>query len=120
MPLPHLFRFGEPGSHQGNGPLWSRDGRESFLRDLSDDDGMMVSTPVNTDPTFAVGRVTRLFPTGRRTGFMMTTPQRNYDVAPDGLFVMMRQSGSLPPPVTEIRRVQHWYEELNRLVPADH
>ena len=44
---------------------------------------------------------------------------RNYDVAPDGRFLMIKeanadQSSALP----HIVVVQHWFEDLKRLVPA--
>jgi hypothetical protein len=39
-----------------------------------------------------------------------------YDVLPDGRFVMFR--GPSPIDAREIVVVHHWFEELNRLVPA--
>ena len=39
-----------------------------------------------------------------------------YDVLPDGRFVMIR--GADPTGTREIVLVQHWFEELKRLVPT--
>jgi hypothetical protein len=43
-----------------------------------------------------------------------------YDVAPDGTrFLMIRQNeGSAEPPITQIVVVQHFDQELKRLVPV--
>ncbi len=38
-----------------------------------------------------------------------------YDVAPDGRFVVVRPEPL--PPVTQLHLVQSWHEELKRLVP---
>ena len=47
---------------------------------------------------------------------------RHYDVSPDGKrFLLLKDvetSGSTEPPPPEIRVVQHWVNELERLVPA--
>ena len=43
---------------------------------------------------------------------------RTYDVAPDGRFVMIElDTGSLAAQATSLQFVEHWFEELTRLVP---
>ena len=46
------------------------------------------------------------------------TLERNYDVAPDGRFVMIEAEAS-EVASTEIYLATNWATELNRLVPAD-
>jgi len=44
---------------------------------------------------------------------------RNYDVSPDGKrFLMIREAPGEQPVVPHIQLVQHWVEELDRLVPV--
>jgi hypothetical protein len=50
--------------------------------------------------------------------FSSGAPARNYDVAPDGRFIMGEEWTHPLQPVTEIRVVQNWFEELRRLVPV--
>ena len=45
---------------------------------------------------------------------------RSYDIAPDGRRFVMRTAASAElQPMTDIRIVLNWLEELKRLVPAD-
>jgi hypothetical protein len=48
------------------------------------------------------------------------TPQYggDFDVAPDGRFLMMREGAAPDAARPRIVHVQHWVEELKRLVPA--
>ena len=46
---------------------------------------------------------------------------RHYDVSPDKRFLLLKDvdvSGANKPAPPEIRIVLHWFDELNRLVPA--
>jgi serine/threonine-protein kinase len=71
----------------GTEPVWSRDGRRLHYRG----DRRMIAATIVTEPSLAVS--------DRRTVFFdsfdsdMPMPHRNYDVAPDGRFVMIAAAG---------------------------
>ena len=90
----------------GNGPLWSKDGRELFYREGN----RLMSVPVPLDLSASFGTPRMLF-----EGEYGTAPGRNYDVSTDGRFLMIKNAG-LP---SEITVVLNWFEELKRLVPTN-
>jgi Tol biopolymer transport system component len=94
----------------GEEPVWSHDGRELFYRH---GDRMFV-VDIETRPSFTVSPPRVLFE-GR---FEYTTGghSQNYDVAPDGRFLMIQRVESAR--LTEIRVVVGFDRELERLVPA--
>jgi serine/threonine protein kinase/Tol biopolymer transport system component len=91
----------------GTEALWSRDGRELFYRR----GGAVFGVPIDTHHGFSAGKPAVLF---------QGTYVRNvldYDVAPDGRFLMMKPSDAeLAPP--ELHVVLNWIDELTRRVPA--
>ncbi|PYR78894.1 MAG: hypothetical protein DMF87_13060 [Acidobacteria bacterium] len=100
-------------------PLWARSGRELFY--LAPD-GALLTVPV--DPrgaTWSAGTSTKLVAGRYFTGNSVYTA-RQYDVSPDGQrFLMIKEGGgtdqtAVPP---QIVVVQHWTEELKRLVPIN-
>jgi Tol biopolymer transport system component len=98
----------------GTRPLWARSGKELFYLGPS---GAMMSAFVEGGSTFRSGNPTRLFE-GR---YFMTaaTAGRTYDVSPDGQrFLMIKVGGVSGETVapTSIIVVQHWFEELKRLM----
>jgi serine/threonine-protein kinase len=92
----------------GTQPVWSRDGKELFYRCGSK---MMVASII-TEPEFKVTSSEVLFE-GR---YLMFGAFHNYDVAPDGRFLMIQESGESTPPY--IHLVLNWFEELKRLAPT--
>ncbi len=69
----------------GDQPTWSPSGREIFYRDAT----KMVAAAVQLAPTFAVTSRTPLFTDGFvRSGTL------DYDVLPDGGFVMLQPSAA--------------------------
>lgn len=75
-----------------------------------------MSVRIATVPTFQAGTPEPLF----ANAFLRTGWGRTYDVAPDGrrfLLTFMKESPPAPPP-PQMVLVQHWFEELKRLVPA--
>ena len=68
----------------GTEPRWARNGRELFFRSR----GQMMSLPVSPGTGFAPGSARALFPVGPYAG-AANRPQ--YDVAPDGRFLMIRR-----------------------------
>jgi serine/threonine-protein kinase len=93
-------------------PIWSPDGRGLFYRDVS---GRKILS-VLFDTTAAVpspGRP-RLVAEGP---FVRGRPHgRQYDVAPDGRFLVIVQDA--PPPPTEYHVVLNWFEELESRFPG--
>ena len=90
-------------------PYWSR-GSDELYYHLGD---KMMVVQVATQPAFSAGRPEMLF----QGDFEFSPRIRNYDVAPDGRFLMVRT-----PPESAARTmvlVLNWFEELNQLVPVD-
>ena len=68
----------------GSEPVWARSGKEIFYRS----DRRMMAVPVQTIPTFALGRALRLFEGDYEFSHRNHT---NYDVSPDGQrFLMLK------------------------------
>ncbi len=115
----YVERYPERGSLQkvsrsgGFAARWASDGKELYY--LSLDGRSLMAVPVSTGETLTVGTERKLFD----GSFPSSGPGvRPYDVMPDGKrFVMIRQdsAGSESP---RLIVVQHWTEELKRLVPA--
>ncbi|NQT02437.1 MAG: serine/threonine-protein kinase [Planctomycetes bacterium] len=91
----------------GQQPMWSRDGKELFYRN-----GIkMMAAAVETESQFRVTGHIELFE-GR---YLSTASLQNYDVAPDGRFLMIRETKESTP--LGINVVLNWFDELKRLVP---
>ena len=72
----------------------------------------MMVIPIQTSPTFNAGEPRLLFE-GR---FLPGDPGLpNYDVAPDGRFLMIESTGG--PTATKLNVVLNFFEELKRLDP---
>jgi serine/threonine-protein kinase len=101
----------------GTRPVWGRSGRELELFYVAPD-GALMHVAVRGGPAWTAGAPTKMLE-GR---YLLSTGaryQRNYDVAPDGQrFLMIKPTGTdatdTPP---QIFVVQHFDEELKRLVP---
>ena len=91
-------------------PVWSRDGRELFYIDISQN---VVSIPLLPGAAFRFGRARVLFPS---LGFFMNPYHPQFDVAPDGRFAMIRQSGGEQLGVVV---VFGFFEELRRRMAAE-
>jgi Tol biopolymer transport system component len=72
-------------------PKWRRDGRELYYLSL---DGKMMSVPVSTGPVFTTGRPVVLFQTPLTVNRSSPTRDRQFDVAPDGRFLMSEPAAS--------------------------
>jgi Tol biopolymer transport system component len=118
----YIERYPETGSRQqistsgGNRPVWSRNGRELVFSSL--DNRQMLAVPVQSGTTLVAGRPQVLFEFAM---LPVTGGNRPWDLAPDGRFVIIgsgqaEAGGSAP---ANLILVQHWFEELKRLVPAN-
>ncbi len=88
-------------------PRWARDGSAIFFLDLST---RMVEARVTTEPEFTVLGTRVLFDASEYAQTSLS--RRNYDVAPDGRFLMVRRADGSRAGAMVV--VEHWTEELRR------
>ena len=97
----------------GRAPAWGRSGDELFY---VQDDRRMMATSIQTSPSFSRSTPEILF----EGDYLTSINARQYDVAPDGRFVMMKAgdqtSGDVRRP--RITVVLDWFEELLERVPV--
>ncbi len=86
----------------GRAPVWSRDGREVFYRNRA----AVMAVEIRTSPALRIGTPQLLFE-GPYEPDPAPSGSVNYDVAPDGRFLMVQSA-----PLTEIHVVLNWVEEL--------
>ena len=89
----------------GREPAWAPDGQSLFFRRADE----MWTASVTTSPEVAAGAPRRLFE-GSYAG--ETFGQPNYDVAPDGRFLMIRERDSSK--TVRLHVVTNWFTELAR------
>ena len=109
--VPEYRVTADGGSH----PTWSRGEAplELFYRDPADTRKMM-AVEIDTRDGFRVGDPQELF----QFDASAYTPVRSYDVGPEGRFIMTKRWVPPPQPVTSLRVVFNWVDELERLVPT--
>jgi dipeptidyl aminopeptidase/acylaminoacyl peptidase len=89
----------------GTEPLWSHRGSELFYRDAS---GNLVAVEVHTNPTFSLGRATKLFPAA---GFTSLRFSPQYAVGRDDRhFLMIRPAATNA--ADKLIFVENWFEEV--------
>jgi Tol biopolymer transport system component len=94
----------------GTEPVWAPTGRELFYFDESKS---LMAVPVQTSGgQFSFGRPAKVFDTKYSAWFY------SYDVAPDGRFLMMKESAGDPNHPPSMVVVLNWSEELKRRVPT--
>ena len=104
----------------GEQPAWSRNGRELFYVQGGGLSGGGVTTlmavRVATAPTFVAGTPEPVF----ESADLRIAWGRSYDVAPDGRRFLLTLNKEAPTNLapTQMIFVQHWFEELKRLVPT--
>ena len=101
----------------GTRPLWARNGQELFYVSPT---GALMRVGVERGPSWAATTPTMLVKEGYFT-IPGGNPGRTYDISPDGQrFLMIKEGGgtdqTAAPP--QIIVVQHFDEELKRLVPT--
>ena len=97
----------------GTEVVWSRDGTELFYRDGE----AMWAVDVETEGAFAAGTPTLLFEAPYAPDVNNLSRYANYDVSFDGQFLMVQDSATSTAPGFVV--VEHWIEELTRLVPTN-
>ena len=103
---------------EGIHPLWSPDGMELFVQEIS----RFVGRRVFTAPSLAFGNPSPL--PNVRLRVIGINVERNYDILPDGRFLGVvgeaeasgrQQAATLAP---QVQVVVNWFEELRRIAPA--
>jgi serine/threonine-protein kinase len=116
----YVERYPELGNRQlisndgGRMPLWSHDGRELFFS--TPDSQQILAVGMQTGTTLVAGRPRVLFsfPTVAFPG------SRPFDLGPDGRFLIVRSGqAEAAGRASNLVLVQHWFEELKRLVPTN-
>ena len=87
-------------------PLWSRNGRELFYRGTGREGTPLIAAALQTTPELRVLSRTTLFDVSVYEGAI---PHSNYDVGPDGKFVMVYQGR-----LSDMVVIQNWIEEVRR------
>ncbi|HKW01085.1 MAG TPA: protein kinase [Vicinamibacterales bacterium] len=120
QPYPGPGERHQISTNGGEQPAWSSDGRELFYVQGGGISGggatKLMSVKIATTPVFSAGTPEALFEnTNLRTAW-----GRSYDVAPDGRRFLLTIAKDAPTnlPPAQMIFVQHWFEELKRLVPA--
>jgi serine/threonine-protein kinase len=117
----YVERYPELGGRQqistngGRMPLWSANGRELYFSNL--DARQILAVPIQPGPPLTAGAAQKIF---EGEFLLPQTGWRPYDVGPDGRFVIIRAAGdgTREASAANLVVVQHWVEELKRLVPA--
>ena len=91
----------------GTSPRWSADGAELYYRNGS---AMMAVTVGNADASLDVGLPGLLF-----DGPYLNDSGRNYDIAPDGRFLMVRLADDAN--LTQVHVIVNWLAELQAVLP---
>jgi Tol biopolymer transport system component len=97
----------------GDSPVWRRDGRElSYRRGAA-----MLAVSVDTTNGFSAGKPMRLFEGNYVTTVSSIAGAVDYDVAPDGRFLLVKlsQEEQASP---HLNVALNWVDELTRRVPA--
>jgi dipeptidyl aminopeptidase/acylaminoacyl peptidase len=104
----------------GESPAWNPRGHELFYLSPTDAAGRarMVVVQVETSPRLRIGVPQFLFDFSGTELWMSCIPVRCYAVSPDGgrFFTTQPQPLAPTPPVTQIRIVQGWIEEMKARV----
>jgi hypothetical protein len=106
----------------GRQPLWSRDRNNPELFYLAPGDVLM-RVGVGSGPTWSATLPTKVLDVGRYYTGTAGQAGRSYDVASDGRFLLIKpgggsESAAASNPPTSLVVVQHFDEELKRLLPA--
>ena len=108
-----------PGSDRGKrisreggwGPVWSVDGRELFYRHGD----RMMAVPITTEPELEVGEPVELW---EKPYFSQERVGTNYDVAPDGRFLMLKIPDTSNAEPTRIHVFLDWLSEIEEGMEA--
>jgi serine/threonine-protein kinase len=98
----------------GRTPLWARTGSELYYRSA---DGAVMAVRSESGQAWRGNLPTQALPA--RYWDATTTLGRTFDIALDGRFLMITEDANDNRAAPQIVVVQHWLEELKRLVPSN-
>jgi eukaryotic-like serine/threonine-protein kinase len=99
----------------GTEPVWAANGRELLYRGF--EPGGVFAVTISSLSPFRV-EPPRLLVELNLTEYDSTTPIRSWNVSPDGQRFLASRFERRGQPITTLHVVQHWSEELRRVVPA--
>jgi Tol biopolymer transport system component len=97
----------------GENPAWARDGRELFY--MTPDNALMSVSVQPAGPAWRTGQPVKVLEPGQ---WSRSRNGRHYDPAPDGQRFLVLGLPTPAPNPPRLVVVQHWVEELKRLVPT--
>jgi hypothetical protein len=97
----------------GQDPVWSRDGKLFYTKGPTIGARQIMAVDTQIQPTFVIGQTTPLPIEG-----LVSTGPRNYDIMPDGKFIVVVAASSigLKAPTAQFSVTLNWFEELKRKV----
>ena len=116
----YVERFPELGARQpistglGLQPLWSPDGGELFYVGA---ESALMAVPVEMGETLTAGTPEELFRWPLLS--FVALPGRQHDITSSGDRFLLMDAPGISTGASEIIIVEHWFEELERLVPTD-
>ncbi|MEE8326820.1 MAG: protein kinase, partial [candidate division NC10 bacterium] len=97
----------------GQGPRWSADGRQLFYRTQD----RMLAVDITTEPNLRIGEPVELWE--RPYYSLELSANANYDVAPDGRFLMLGLPESDASQLVMIGVVVNWFSEVQQRMEAN-
>ena len=97
----------------GGKPVWTRNGRELlYLTAMA----TLMSVPIHPGPDFKFGNSTAIVDLSQ---YSLSGAGRDFDISPDGQRVLVLKDAVPQGADAQIHVVQHWLEDLKRLVPVN-
>jgi serine/threonine-protein kinase len=113
-PYPRTGKRWPISAGSGREPIWARDGRTIYYRNLLGD--QLFSIAVSLTPVFTAGRPSLVFE-GPYEQRPLAGSAANYDVSPDGRGFVMIKMEEEPSP-QQVLVVLNWLEQVKRHLPA--
>jgi hypothetical protein len=117
QPFPPTGAKYQVSTDGGTTPLWSPDGSQLYWVKAGQ---QLIAVDVRTEPTFSAGK-TVVLPIEAVFGAGLFG-ETNYDVTPDGKFVVVTQAASAGnmnrQPIQGIEVVLNWVDELKQRLPS--
>ena len=112
QPFPSNDNRWTVSSDGGEEPIWSPKGDKLYYRNVNGNNWMVVTCTL--EPTFSAGVPELLF-----SGPYVNVPGYSYDISPDGQRFLLLKPVSNARTASRLKVVKNWFEEVNRLAPAE-